>query len=119
VGGAKRIDLEGIVLRPWRAEEAERLASLADDRAIWRNLRDRFPHPYRVADAEASLASVAKSRWSSPSSSEAQTSLRGAATWATHRPHRSDVVSSGCVVRRALAGWSLLCFVASEVVEPL
>jgi RimJ/RimL family protein N-acetyltransferase len=28
----------------------------ADNRAIWRNLRDRFPHPYTDADAQGWLA---------------------------------------------------------------
>jgi RimJ/RimL family protein N-acetyltransferase len=55
-----RIEHEGIVLRPWRREEAARLAELANDRAIWRNLRDRFPHPYAVADAEVFLSAVAE-----------------------------------------------------------
>jgi RimJ/RimL family protein N-acetyltransferase len=39
-------------LRPPRAGDAPALAQHADDREVWRNLRDRFPHPYRLADAE-------------------------------------------------------------------
>ncbi len=33
-------------LRPWAKADAPALAALADDRAIWRNMRDQFPHPY-------------------------------------------------------------------------
>lgn len=40
-------------LRPWRKGDEFSLAHHANDREIWRNLRDRFPHPYTVADAEA------------------------------------------------------------------
>jgi RimJ/RimL family protein N-acetyltransferase len=47
------IEAEGVTLRPWAEADAPALAALADCRAIWLNLRDRFPHPYRLADAEA------------------------------------------------------------------
>jgi hypothetical protein len=33
--------------------DAMSLAHHANDRRIWRNLRDRFPHPYGLAEAEA------------------------------------------------------------------
>ena len=46
-------------LRPWRAEDAESLAELANDIDVWRNLRDGFPHPYTAADARAFLALTA------------------------------------------------------------
>ena len=45
-------ELERCLLRPPRPGDAESLARHLDDRAIWRNLRDHVPHPYRVADAE-------------------------------------------------------------------
>ncbi len=41
-----------VVLRPWREGDEEALARLANDRAVSRHLMDRFPHPYRRADAE-------------------------------------------------------------------
>ncbi len=47
------IDCGICTLRPWRAGDELSLAQHANDREIWRNLRDRFPHPYTVADAEA------------------------------------------------------------------
>lgn len=46
-------------LRPLRHADAASLAHHADNRRIWRELRDRFPHPYTVADAEAYIAQVA------------------------------------------------------------
>jgi RimJ/RimL family protein N-acetyltransferase len=47
---------EGIRLRPWRAGDEETLVELADDRGIWENMRDIFPHPYVRADAERWIA---------------------------------------------------------------
>jgi RimJ/RimL family protein N-acetyltransferase len=45
-------------LRPFVPADAADLARHANDRGIWRNLRDRFPHPYGIADAEAYIAHV-------------------------------------------------------------
>lgn len=49
-------------LRPFHPADAPSVARHADDRGIWRNLRDRFPHPYTLADAEAFIAHVADAR---------------------------------------------------------
>ena len=38
-------------LRPWRAGDEDALVPLANDRAVWRNMTERFPHPYTAADA--------------------------------------------------------------------
>jgi RimJ/RimL family protein N-acetyltransferase len=38
-------------LRPWREGDAASLARHANDYGAWRNLRDRFPHPYTRDDA--------------------------------------------------------------------
>jgi len=43
-------------VRAWQPSDASSLALHANDRRIWLNLRDRFPHPYRLADAEAFIA---------------------------------------------------------------
>jgi RimJ/RimL family protein N-acetyltransferase len=43
---------ERLVLRPWRKEDAEALTPLADNRKIWLNVRDLFPHPYTPEDAQ-------------------------------------------------------------------
>jgi RimJ/RimL family protein N-acetyltransferase len=39
--------------------DAESLARHANDHGVWKNLRDRFPHPYSVADANAYIEHVA------------------------------------------------------------
>jgi L-aminopeptidase/D-esterase-like protein/RimJ/RimL family protein N-acetyltransferase len=44
------------LLRDWRPEDAEAIAPLANDREVWRNLRDVFPHPYGVEDARSFIA---------------------------------------------------------------
>jgi ribosomal-protein-alanine N-acetyltransferase len=36
--------------------DAQSLARQANDRGVWENLRDRFPHPYTEADAAAYIA---------------------------------------------------------------
>src|SRR4051794_34109438 len=42
----------GLGFRTWRAHDVDALVRHADNRAIWMNLTDRFPHPYTRADAE-------------------------------------------------------------------
>ncbi len=39
-------------LRPFSVADREGLAEVANDRRIWRNLTDRFPHPYTLQDAD-------------------------------------------------------------------
>lgn len=39
-------------LRPFSPTDRARLAELANDQRIWRNLTDRFPHPYSLDDAD-------------------------------------------------------------------
>ena len=45
-------------VRSWQPEDALSLARQADNRKIWRNVRDHFPHPYTPADAEAWIATA-------------------------------------------------------------
>jgi RimJ/RimL family protein N-acetyltransferase len=45
------IRLERSLLRPWTDADAGSLARHANDRRVWINLRDTFPHPYTVEDA--------------------------------------------------------------------
>lgn len=47
------------ILRPFRPEDAASVARHADNRKVWLNLRDLFPHPYTVADAQAYIAGLA------------------------------------------------------------
>ncbi|MFH1810175.1 MAG: GNAT family N-acetyltransferase [Pseudomonadota bacterium] len=47
------IQADGLLLRPFQPGDEDALVHLASSRQVWRNLRDRFPHPYTRADAEA------------------------------------------------------------------
>lgn len=51
-----RIDCGACVLRPWRGGDEASLAHHGNSRALWLNLRDRFPHPYTLADAREWVA---------------------------------------------------------------
>jgi [ribosomal protein S5]-alanine N-acetyltransferase len=44
--------LPGCRVRSFRPEDAVSLARHADSREVWRTVRDHFPHPYTVDDAE-------------------------------------------------------------------
>ena len=46
-------------LRPYRDGDQSSIARYADNRRIWINLRDSFPHPYTRADADAWIRRVA------------------------------------------------------------
>ncbi len=48
--------LEHCRMRDWRETDAAALATHADDRNVWINLRDLFPHPYTAEDARTWLA---------------------------------------------------------------
>jgi len=45
-------------VRDWRPEDATAVARYANNRRIWLNLRDAFPHPYTHRDAEAFIQGV-------------------------------------------------------------
>ena len=45
------------LLRPWQMEDAPAVARFANNKEIARNLRDVFPHPYTLADAQAYVES--------------------------------------------------------------
>jgi RimJ/RimL family protein N-acetyltransferase len=55
------LDLCSCTLRSWRSGDEDSLVRHADDRDVWINLRDRFPHPYTRDDARAWLRLVAES----------------------------------------------------------
>jgi RimJ/RimL family protein N-acetyltransferase len=46
------IKFKNYQIRSWRAEDAASLQKYADNRKIWLNLRDIFPHPYTCTDAQ-------------------------------------------------------------------
>lgn len=43
---------ENVSIRPFKKSDVPRLAELANNKKIFDNLRDGFPHPYTLADAE-------------------------------------------------------------------
>ena len=49
------INCGDFLLRPLRLTDQESLARYANNYNIWRNVRDRFPHPYTLDDAIAFL----------------------------------------------------------------
>ena len=53
------LDAELCLVRPFRDGDLAALLRQADNAAIARNLRDRFPHPYTLAAAKTWLAFVA------------------------------------------------------------
>ena len=45
-------------VRSWRTSDAESLVEYADNRKIWMNLRDAFPHPYTRREARSFIRTV-------------------------------------------------------------
>lgn len=43
---------ENFLLRKIKTEDRSQLAELANNRKIWLQLRDKFPHPYSIDDAD-------------------------------------------------------------------
>ena len=54
------LELTKCALRPWQACDVEALMRHANNRKIWRNVRDRFPHPYTREAAEGWLRFTAE-----------------------------------------------------------
>jgi ribosomal-protein-alanine N-acetyltransferase len=50
----------GGLIRHWTPADAPELARLADNRKVWRNLRDRFPNPYSRRDAKDWIKGVTR-----------------------------------------------------------
>ena len=48
------------MIRDWRTDDAASIAKYANNRKIWINLRDGFPYPYQLSDAENFLSKVAQ-----------------------------------------------------------
>lgn len=49
-------------VRSWRVDDLASLVANADNRKVWLNLRDRFPHPYTRRDGREFLRSVQSQR---------------------------------------------------------
>src|SRR5262245_39063213 len=50
-----RLECGPCVVRSWRRGDEDDLVRHANNRKVWLQLRDRFPHPYTRADADAWL----------------------------------------------------------------
>jgi RimJ/RimL family protein N-acetyltransferase len=86
------IPLSRANLRPWRRGDAESLARHADDREVWRNMRDRFPHPYTLRDAKEWLAFVE----TVPAGTNFAIDVEGAAVGGIAFEPLADVFRVGC-----------------------
>ena len=53
-----QLKLRSCEVRSWRTADTEPLARHADNRKIWLNLRDAFPHPYTHHDAREFIRSI-------------------------------------------------------------
>ena len=51
-----RLDLDSCGVRSFRDEDAAELARHANNRKVWLQLRDRFPHPYTIENAHEFIA---------------------------------------------------------------
>src|SRR5437764_2715945 len=50
-----QLALERCTIREWRPDDAASLAKHANNRRVWLGLRDAFPHPYTIEDANKFL----------------------------------------------------------------
>ena len=55
-----RLDCGLCIVRDWRTDDKASLVRVANNRAVWRNLTHRFPHPYTEADADFWFAHLGK-----------------------------------------------------------
>lgn len=58
----KTADKGTVSLRTFSLSDKERLAALCNDREIWLNLRDSFPHPYHETHAELFITECMKEK---------------------------------------------------------
>jgi len=49
-------EIGNYIIRDWQIQDAAFIAEYANNRRIWLNLRDAFPYPYSLADAEDFIA---------------------------------------------------------------
>ena len=55
-----RLELANCVVREWNRDDKASLVRMANNRNVWRNLTDRFPHPYTESDADDWLSLVSQ-----------------------------------------------------------
>ncbi|MFB3887610.1 MAG: GNAT family N-acetyltransferase, partial [Thermodesulfobacteriota bacterium] len=46
------LNCENCKVRSWHPGDVESIVKHANNRKVWLNLRDRFPHPYTKTDAQ-------------------------------------------------------------------
>ena len=46
------------MIRDWNAQDADALMKYANNYRIWKNLRDGFPHPYTIENAQSFIAAA-------------------------------------------------------------
>ena len=95
------------LVREWLATDEAELAVLADDRRIWLNLRDAFPHPYSREDARRFIAQALQRVPPSFFAITHEGRLAGAIGYATHVDVERIGAEIGYWVARALWGRGL------------
>ena len=60
LASASALKLRRCTIRPWDSGDAVAIQRYANNRNIWANLRDIFPHPYSLENAHAFLGFVMK-----------------------------------------------------------
>ncbi len=55
------LDCGACKIRSWRQGDSQSLLHHANNRNVWRNLRDRFPHPYTMEEAQRWLTHAVSS----------------------------------------------------------
>jgi RimJ/RimL family protein N-acetyltransferase len=60
--GRKEMNLKigKYMIRDWRPNDASSIVKYANNKKIWLNLRDAFPHPYQFSDAENFLSKIVR-----------------------------------------------------------
>ncbi len=53
-----QIRFSDYMIRSWKMDDAPAIVKYANNKKIWRNLRDAFPHPYSLTDAKGFLMKV-------------------------------------------------------------
>jgi ribosomal-protein-alanine N-acetyltransferase len=56
------LELGKCSIRSWRPDDAAALQRYADNRNIWINLRDIFPHPYTLVNARSFIEFIAQQK---------------------------------------------------------
>ena len=94
-------------VREWIVTDETALAVLADDRRIWLNLRDAFPHPYGLEDARRFIAMALQRVPPSFFAITHEDRLAGAIGYATHADVERIGAEIGYWVAPALWGRGL------------